>query len=61
MNINLSIRFNVIDGKVHDDQPEPDRPSVTGKRVLFAKNTNDETTHQTTADKAETTLNGLKK
>lgn len=29
--------------------------------VRLAKNTNDETTHQTTADKAETILNGPKK
>lgn len=30
-------------------------------KFIMAKNTNTETTHQETADKAETTLNGPKK
>ena len=63
MNINLNIRFNIIGGKVHSDQevtqPDTDVKS-TSSRVRF-KNTNDQTTHQETADKAETILNGPKK
>lgn len=59
MNINLKIRFNIAGSKTHDEVTEPDRPSVTGKRVRM-KNTNTETTHQETADNAETIL-GTKK
>jgi hypothetical protein len=63
MNINLNIRFNLTGGKVHDDQEvtQPDLDVKTSKRVCFGKNTNDQTTHQETADKAETILNGPKK
>ena len=63
MNINLKIRFNLTGGKVHDDQAtstEDTNVKTTTKRVAFAKNTNDETTHQSTADKAEEILNPKK-
>ncbi len=58
----LKIRFNLVGGKVHDDQEttQPDLDVKTGKRVRFAKNTNDQTTHQETADKAEEILNPKK-
>ena len=48
--------------KVNDDQAvsTEDTSVKTSKRVRFAKNTNDETTHQTTADKAEEILNPKK-
>lgn len=62
MNINLKIRFNLTGGKVHDDQATSteDTSVKTTKRVICAKNTNDETTHQSTADKAEEILNPKK-
>lgn len=64
MNVQLNIRFNVTGGKVHDDQATTQEDTgviTTTKRVRFAKNTNTETTHQETADKAEEILNGPKK
>jgi len=64
MNIQLNIRFNVTGGKVHDDQATTTEDTgviTTTKRVCFAKNTNTETTHQDTADRAEEILNGTKK
>ncbi len=62
MNINLKIRYNLTGGKVHEDQETtgPDLDVKTSGRIRF-KNTNDQTTHQETADKAETILNGPKK
>lgn len=56
------IYFNLTGGKVHEDQEttRPDLDVKTSKRVRFAKNTNDQTTHQETADKAEQILNPKK-
>lgn len=61
MNISRTIRFNLTGGKVNDDQAttESDPDIKIRKRALF-KNTNDEKTHQETADKAETILNPKK-
>lgn len=60
----LYIRFNLIGGKVNDDQaterPDLDVKTTSG-RVRFyrqGENTNTKETHKETADSAERTLTG---